>query len=357
MGETRTFADCAPELWQAGWAPIPVDGRRPLVSGYPDWRSRLPMDAVERWAKNRPDADIAIVAGLCETGRGPRGTIIVDYDDPSALGKLEEAIGRHYTPCQALSRRGEHHTYAAFDEDGDPIDLRHFTTLRHYGINVDVKHSGDGKGVVIMPQSVHVKDRSVRYRWKEGSGPEALKDAPPFPIKALHDFLDKQSEKSGGIKDKPLRDDSRAQGLNDYLVSQVAFCECREGLLDVAETWNDTVPEKQGKLPLDHDEVEDRVDVVWRQHLEKPFIKMLGSSGYAHISDEESDMLQEANPKINALPLLVKFRVKHSYRCARGETFVICPFAMARDQVIPRWTRERYENARDLLIETGRRTG
>jgi Bifunctional DNA primase/polymerase, N-terminal len=166
------FAACAPELYQAGWAPIPVAGRKPLISGFPDWRARLPESALERWAKNRPDADVGIIAGLCELDHGRRGAIILDYDDPGAIGQLQEAIGRHPTPCMSLSKRGEHHTYAACDEHGDPIDLRHLTTLRHHGINVDIKHSRDGKGIVIMPQSIH-KDGFTRYRWKEGSGPGA----------------------------------------------------------------------------------------------------------------------------------------------------------------------------------------
>src|SRR5208337_3363429 len=59
------------------------------------------------------------------------------------------------------------------------------------------------------------------------------------------------------------------------------------------------------------------------------------------------------NPKTAsyAHTLLTRLKMEHSARCARGETFAICPKAMERDQVLPGWTRERYEKARDLLLE------
>jgi hypothetical protein len=313
------------------------------------------LASVEKFAKNRPDASIGIISGFNELSHGRRSTITIDYDDLSAIGQLEEAIGRHPTPCIGLSKRGEHHTYAAYDEHGDPVDLRHFTTTRHHGINADFKHSRDGKGMVIVPQSIH-KDGVTRYRWKEGSGPEALKEAPPFPIRPLLEFLDRMAdEKRPGVKDRPLRDDSRAQGLNDYLVSQVAWCASRSELLVCAETWNDEIPNKFGKPPLEQDKVEDRVNVVWNQHLEAPFIKMFGSSGYARISDDEYNQLAELSTRYggDASMLLGKLRIKHTKRVFRGETFCICPDAMAREQTLPTWRRERYENARDVLLEAG----
>ena len=52
----------------------------------------------------------------------------------------------------------------------------------------------------------------------------------------------------------------------------------------------------------------------------------------------------------DALVLLLKLREMHSARCKRGETFAITPHAMVRSEVIPGWTRERYVNARDVLL-------
>lgn len=337
------FADCATALWDAGWAPIPLSvNRKPLVNGFNEWKHRAGKASIEKWAKNRPEAGIGILAGFGETKYG-QGTIIIDYDDSEASGKLEEAIGRHPTPCMALSKRGEHHTYAAHDEFGDPIDLRHLTTLRHHGINVDIKHHTDGRGVVIMPKSIH-KDGFTQYRWKDGSGPEAIKKAPPFPIRQLEEWLDKQQEQAQAKKVKPLRDDSRAQGLNDFLVSQVAFCDDFDGLLDVAETWNDEIPNKFGKPPLDHGEVYERANVVWCQHLEKPFIKMFGSAGYSYMLTDEIHLLSKLSIRLSsdAFMLMALFRSQHSRRCARGETFAICPDAMWKCQTIEGWSRHRY---------------
>jgi hypothetical protein len=49
----------------------------------------------------------------------------------------------------------------------------------------------------------------------------------------------------------------------------------------------------------------------------------------------------------------MRLRIAHSAACRRGETFCITPKAMAKADVIPGWTRERYETARDLLLLSG----
>ena len=53
------------------------------------------------------------------------------------------------------------------------------------------------------------------------------------------------------------------------------------------------------------------------------------------------------------MALMLMLQAQHTARCRRGETFSITPRSMAAHGIIPGWTRERYERARDLLLETG----
>ena len=51
--------------------------------------------------------------------------------------------------------------------------------------------------------------------------------------------------------------------------------------------------------------------------------------------------------------LLLTLRALHSARCRRGETFCLTPRSMANADVIVGWSRERFQHARDVLLEAG----
>ena len=55
----------------------------------------------------------------------------------------------------------------------------------------------------------------------------------------------------------------------------------------------------------------------------------------------------------NAYMLLLQLRGDHADLCQAGGTFTITPKARARTGNPFSWTRERYENSRDLLLLTG----
>jgi hypothetical protein len=349
----QTFAEFAPDMRREGWAVLPSTGKAPLKKGFNTWKRAPGISSVERWAKCEPDADIVIVAGLCETGRGKRGVIVVDPDDEDAIGRADEIFGE--TPGKVRTRRGAHRYF-----DGAGINLGKLANLRDRGLNIDIKHGQRGAGIVAAPPSPHEKDRSFRYAY-EGCDETVIRHLPPFPVQALQRFLEKHPslKKAAENTAKPatdlkLRDSARKQGLNDYLVSQVCFCTSFDELLDVAHTWNRNLSE-HGYEPLEDAIVVSRANTVWGHHLEGRFEPMLGRDGVAKTKLSEIDLLLGLNPKYagDANMLLTKLKIEHSARCRRGESFPVCVKAMARDNVLSGWTRERYQNAKDLLLTAG----
>jgi hypothetical protein len=80
---------------------------------------------------------------------------------------------------------------------------------------------------------------------------------------------------------------------------------------------------------------------------------MIGRGRVAKTRANEMDTLLRLKPKGagDALLLLTKLRIEHAARCRRRETFALCIKSMVRDRMLSGWTRSRYENARDLLME------
>jgi hypothetical protein len=195
----QTFADFAPGMRAAGWAVLPGQGKAPQVNGFNTWKHAPGPETISRWAKLKPDADILYVPGLCQTPKG-HGIIIVDPDDEVAIGQAEELFGD--TPAKIRTRRGQHRGFAAAG-----VDLGELTSLRRYGLNIDLKHGQRGAGIVVGPPSAHEKDRSFRYAW-DGCDETVIRHLPPFPEGKLKAFLNKQAKPDL----KPLRDGFQVPG-------------------------------------------------------------------------------------------------------------------------------------------------
>ena len=247
------------------------------------------------------------------------------------------------------TRRGQHRLF-----DGHGIDLGKLTGLRKLGLNIDIKHGKNGAGIVAAPPSAHEKDRTFHYAW-EDCDETVIRHLPLFPLRKLESLLEKHEPATQKVElGRRLRDDSRKQGLNDYGVRQVSFCADWDEFLDVCRTWNENLADHYIE-PLEDEIVISRARVVWQQHLEGRFVPMIGKGGVAQTKAEEVDILLALKPKQagDALLLFTKLKIWHAARCRRGETFPVCVKAMASDDVLPGWTKERYQNAKELLLEAG----
>ena len=172
---------------------------------------------------------------------GQQGIVAVDADDEEAMGQAEEIFGR--TPGKIRTRRGAHFLY-----DAGSITLGNVSSLRSYGLNIDLKHGQNGSAIGILPPSVHEKEASFHYSWMEGGDETVRRELPPFQVgRLLQRLLDKHAAIKGaaaerevkpreGAEQSGFRNGSRGLGLNDYLVSQASSCDTFDDLLDVART-------------------------------------------------------------------------------------------------------------------------
>jgi len=342
------FAHNAPRLRQAGFAVLPANGKKPRRTGYRKWRHAPDQSVVSMWAEKDPGADIVYVPGLSRARHGGYGVVVIDGDDEEACGQIVEVFGD--TPGKVKTRRGHHNLYQA-----PGLDLGKLTSLKKFSINADVKH---GNSIAVAPPSRHQDDRSFVYAW-EGCDETVIRDLPPFNVQALQRLLDKaRPDEDVTRRAKPyirLRDGSRKLGLNDRLVANVWSCVSQNGLIDRALLLNENIGRMHSDGPLSVEEVMEVVRAVWRDRENGTIEKWEGTGSLQKRSRIEMLHLCELDPKHgpDALILLQVLRDEHSARCRRGEEFSITPTAMAKAGLIPGWTRERFEHARDLLLAAG----
>jgi hypothetical protein len=303
---------------------------------------------VDGWAEKDPAADIVFVAGLCKPRYSKeKGVIIADCDDQEVINAAEDIFGD--TPGKVGTRQGQHRYFAA-----NGVDLGKLHSLRHFGLNIDLKHGQSQAAIIASPPSVHEKEPSFRYYWDDCS-PEILSDLPPFPEKRLRDWMDRFSPSNP--LNKEARNGSRHLSLNDYLAGKGGryFPDDWDGFLDEGFTWNVNVPDRFGKEPLPDEDVVKVAKAVWKDFENGKLVPMHGSGGVARTDRDELATLFTTSTRHapDALALLCVLKVEHSSKCARGETFAITPRSMAEANTIPGWSVERYEKARDVLVEAG----
>ena len=96
------FCDWAPRLRLAGFGVLPVNGKRPLVSGFRAWRSAPTLSAISRWAVRHANANVVYIPGLS-------GLVVLDADDAEACHAIPRLFGD--TPGKVRTRRGTHYLY------------------------------------------------------------------------------------------------------------------------------------------------------------------------------------------------------------------------------------------------------
>ena len=330
----RIFGDNAVQMHHLGLAVIPLGpNRTPSVRGFNRWSRRPSQCAVEGWIASHPSDNIGVIPGLSKVW-------VADVDDAGQVEEMQELLGA--TPLRTRTNRGVHLWYAK------PCE-RLPSTLRRFGLNVDLK---SGNSIVIAPPSIHESGKS--YVLDDGCDWSALDELRRPDVAKLRKFLDGLSRPKPEISRREMRDGSRKLWLNDLLCSHAMHCDTEVELLDVARTANQNLGSR-GVAMLDDAIVVKRTAAVWKDAVAGKLEAWRGKSGNARARGSEIDELcrLSRNNGPDAFMLLMRLRIEHSARCRRGETFAITPKAMARDNVVPGWTRERYQKARDLLLLAG----
>lgn len=92
--ETRPFGVTAREFQEHGYSPIPLDGKRPLVTDWPSYSARnsRPSDAtLASWIRDYGDRNIGLVlGGLIDDGHR---LAVIDIDDDRFVGLLSAVLG------------------------------------------------------------------------------------------------------------------------------------------------------------------------------------------------------------------------------------------------------------------------
>ncbi len=367
QGPSAIFGAQGIALKKAGLAVLPAKGKKPIRTGFNEWKHAPGMKAVERWAETNPDDNIVYVPGLSRSKRNPNGVVIVDADNAEEVERAERVFGK--TPAMIDTSRGRHFVYKA--PDGS---LGKVGSLRKAGFEIDIKHGQKGAGIAVAPPSINDKTGFV-YQWHDGSGVEALADLPTFQITALASLLDRGSKTlRNETKTAPapvmgtkgtartlgkafphlFRDGSRKLGLNDHLCAHASFIEDFNACLDVAQTWNDNLADHFAIERLPDDEVVEVCTAVMAD-LEKGKLTRFHQQRATSRTDADEirQMAAMFSNGDSALMLLMLFRAEHDARMGRGETFVINIEGMVNKQVLGNWSARKYREARDTLLATG----
>jgi hypothetical protein len=102
MRHGSIFADHAQQLRAQGFAVLPTHGKVPLIAGWHKWRNLPSAQTVERFARQFPDANIAMLPELSSL-------FIADVDLAAQVPETEDLIGR--TPLHVATGRGRHLYY------------------------------------------------------------------------------------------------------------------------------------------------------------------------------------------------------------------------------------------------------
>lgn len=365
--EDGIFGAHAVALKRAGLAVLPAKGKKPIRTGFNNWKHAPGLKAVEKWAETNPEDNIVFIPGLSRTRKNPNGIVIVDADDAEMVEVAEKTFGK--TPYMQDTRRGRHFGYAA--PEGS---LGKVGSLRKAGFNIDIKHGQNGSGISVAPPSRHPEQRDFVYRWTEGSGIEALADLPKFDPSKLQDLIDggRQSETLrnetqtaprregygtartlGRAFPELFRDGSRKLGLNDHLAAHAWAIEDFAACLDVAHTWNDDLADRFGFEKLPDDEVIEVCKAVMADLDRGKLVRKQHQRATALTDADEVRHLALYSNGDAAFMLLQLFRAEHDARCRRGETFVINVEGMVAKRSLGCWSARKYREARDTLLALG----
>ena len=150
----------------AGYHVIPVTprGKRPLVSWKRYQRVQPTRAQIETWWTSTPDANVAIVLG--------QGRFAVDLDGGELAEDLLRVAGIELPEDCPRSRTGNgHHVFFSAPRDQpDRVGM-----LRGLEAQIDIR----GRGIVIVPPSVHESGRL--YKWEH----PLVSSPPPAPAGLL----------------------------------------------------------------------------------------------------------------------------------------------------------------------------
>jgi Bifunctional DNA primase/polymerase, N-terminal len=93
------FAQHAETLRRAGFAVLPLQGKRPIRKGFTKWTSGPSLATLAGWADKHPASSIGYIPGLCHAGQDGDALVVIDADGPG--GRISTAYS-FSTPPKVL---------------------------------------------------------------------------------------------------------------------------------------------------------------------------------------------------------------------------------------------------------------
>jgi hypothetical protein len=313
------FQDAAPSWAAAGIAPLPIEGKRPLVSHPHRFGRRAALRIVPKF----PDANLGFWCGHFNR------LTVVDVDS-AADSELQYALDT-FGPSPVLVRTasGKHHAY--YRHDGERRSIRPIS-----GHAIDILGEG---GLAVAPPSVRA---GGRYEFVRGG----LSDLANLP-KMRGDVLKKLEP--APIERKAPSMDAATIGRRNDTVFRLALAlahtaESQADLLAQARKANSELSDP----PLPDGEVQRAVASAWGYKVNGRLMAPGTDSTILLPAASIARLL--AAGETDALALLAMARKEHAGR--RG-AFALAPPAMVQARLIGSWGRNRYRAAIRKSCELG----
>lgn len=280
------------------------------------YKERLPKyKEVTGWQSQFPKANLGLLTGDVS------GITVIDIDTgkPDIIKQMIKHFGE--TPIKVKTPSGGMHLYYRYHDEQSHTGIE--------GLPVDVRANG---GYVIAPPSVHPKLQSA-YKFMEG-GLHNIKNLPTLRRGSLPKTV---AEKEPNI----LNGDMVAQGQRNHslfkaLLERVRECATLNDLEESAFMLNETFLNP----PLEHDEVENIIQNIWRIKIENRLYG--GGERFLSMISSEIHNLKD-DPK--AFWLLAC--LKNSHENKRKE-FALSITSMAK---AIGWSADDLIRARDTLLQ------
>ena len=268
LGEAGAFQQAAPAVLAAGLCPIPCggdDGKRPLVRGWQGLRKPYGKNAVQKFQRQFPAANIGITCT-------PSRLVVVDIDQPGYFDEILSRFGD--TPIIVGTPSGGFHLY--YRAKGR-CHLPASCMPAMVSVVGDIKAH---RAFVVAPNSVRPDGRS--YRFVKGSWSE---------ISELPVFRDADQPRSTGVEVTALRrvtEGSRNDATFRYAMQQAPHCDTEEQLIDCVLTWVERQCDRDGHPFSDAEAVRTAKSAWGYQQRDQNW---LGTSGVTNIANTDLDLL------------------------------------------------------------------
>nr|MDA8112213.1 bifunctional DNA primase/polymerase [Nitrospiraceae bacterium] len=247
-------------IWygRKGWSVLPLNGKTPILPGWPDKAVTDPQ-TIESWWTENPTANVGILTGIRS------GLVVIDIDPRNggeeSFDSLVEELGPLPATPEVLTGGGGRHIYLRYPSGGTIPKSK-----PRRGLDVQ-----SNKSLVVAPPSRH-PETGRSYVWEESSRPDHLPlgDLPEKWLNFLSEKQEVHRSATSSSEWKNLVLNGVAAGSRNEAVARLAGHLLAKKVdpyvtLELILVWN----ESRNRPPLPDEEVIKTVDSIAKAELRK----------------------------------------------------------------------------------------